>query len=97
MRSLRQIAKRRRSMPFGIVHGIGIRNFTVGTDHNPDTRRFFLIGIFCGTISDGDRFIDVAQKFAWIPKTTVSLSAKSWALARNPLACFVQLLPNARG
>ena len=65
MRSLRQIAKRRRSMPFGIVHGIGIRNLTVGTDHDPDTGRFFLISVFCGTISDGDRLIDVAQKFAW--------------------------------
>jgi len=65
MRLLRQIAKRRRGMPCGIVHGIGIHNLTVGTNHNPDTGRFFLIGVLCSAISDGDRLINVAQKFAW--------------------------------
>lgn len=65
MRSLRQIAKRRCSMPFSIVHSVGINNLAIRTDHDPNTRRFFLIGAFSGAVSNSDRFIDVAQKFAW--------------------------------
>ena len=65
MRSLRQIAKRRCSMPFSIVHSVGINNLAIRTDHDPNTGRFFLIGAFSGAVSNSDRFIDVAQKFAW--------------------------------
>lgn len=52
-------------MPFGIVHGIGVYDLAIRPDHDPDTGGFFLIGVFRGTISNGDGFIDVTQKFAW--------------------------------
>ena len=65
MRSLRQITKRRRGVPFGIIHRIGVRNLTVWADHDPDPGRFFLIGIFSGAISYGYGLIGVTQKFAW--------------------------------
>ena len=37
----------------------------------------------------------IAEKV--MPSTTVSWSAKLWIRSRNPLACFVQLLPKALG
>jgi hypothetical protein len=62
---LRQIAKRRRGMPFGIVHGIGVCDLAVRPDHDSDAGRFFLIGTFGSAVGNGDGFIDVAKQFAW--------------------------------